>query len=380
MKIGIMTFWWDPDNYGQILQCYALQKYLEQQGHDPFLIRYMPTKSSPNWSTIFGQNSIRGFFGSCLGILRQKRNSTLAERFNRKNKRNFDIFLEQNVNVSSLIYTNYTQLRASVPEADAFIVGSDQVWNVRAFDNEVRPWFLDFVPKNTKKIAYSASFGRSDLKKEEINEIVPLLENIDFVSVRESEGLELCKKSRRFDCDHTLDPTLLLDKNDYLSMLGLDVDVEKKPDNQVFCYILMGKCVPWRDIKNWAESRRLNILPIPAHGSNMDMPFNKFQTPTIEGWVQSLNASKFSIVTSFHGMVFSIIFEKQFIVCMPEQWERSSRITSLLERLNLMDRIYSPNKGSFERQMNKQINWTSVRGRIRKDIDYSQEFLVKALA
>ena len=160
MKIGIVTFWNSEDNYGQILQCYALQRFLRDKGHDAFLIRYAPgRKINLKWVLSLPCRIVRKI---SLRLFRRKE-FRFSQRFKEMNRivrqenaahpRHFSTFKERFIAVTSRVYDQY-DIFTDPPGADAYIAGSDQVWG------SVDPvYYLMFVPEGCKKIAYAPSFG-----------------------------------------------------------------------------------------------------------------------------------------------------------------------------------------------------------------------------
>lgn len=131
MKIGIITFWQGKDNYGQLLQCWALQQYLRKQGHDPFLIRYdfVGNVRRPSFKRFLKLFLIYPIFLKIASIVNQNRNEKLRHYNDLKNKeRKFCDFLKENITVSDIIYSDYSALRKTPPLAECYITGSDQVW------------------------------------------------------------------------------------------------------------------------------------------------------------------------------------------------------------------------------------------------------------
>ena len=150
-----MTLWQTKHNYGAILQNYALQKYLSKQGYNPFLIRYV--------------EKIQGnvFFKIKVVLSKVKKRIVIEKNSCSKDKnRNFDDFIKKNMNVSPKIYIGYKELVNDPPEADAYIVGSDQVWNfynakLDICRDNIHAYFLDFGKENIRRISYAASWDRN---------------------------------------------------------------------------------------------------------------------------------------------------------------------------------------------------------------------------
>ena len=161
MKIGILTFWNTPDNYGQMLQCYALQTFLRSQGHDTFLVR-----TGNEWHPVSGfvsqlKDKIRSasrlrqyplyFAGKVVSNLAYLLAHGKLKQYTVE--RDFDCFRKEYLHCSEKIYS-LEELKQNPPQADCFIVGSDQIWNTRD-----GIYFLSWADDIVRKIAYAASFG-----------------------------------------------------------------------------------------------------------------------------------------------------------------------------------------------------------------------------
>ena len=151
MRIGILTFWWAYDNYGQILQCYALQRFLEKRGHEPFLIRYeykTEIQNPPVYHKFLKLFNVKKLV-SYLRTLNMKRKIQNEMSFH---NRHFDDFRKKYIKFGNKLYLSYKELVENPPEADCYIVGSDQVWNPdcigginnSSFENILNAYFLNF--------------------------------------------------------------------------------------------------------------------------------------------------------------------------------------------------------------------------------------------
>lgn len=168
MRIGIITYWSSSDNYGQQLQCFALQKYLKGLGHDAYLIKYMPTSKVPLWRRI-----VRFLKYHLLTPSGQKEKDKALAMVSQKNelnnvKRDFIGFRAKYIVSTDIVYHSIKELRENPPTADVYICGSDQVWNNRLEDENTAGWFLDFGSPKTKRLSYAASIGREIETKEYI--------------------------------------------------------------------------------------------------------------------------------------------------------------------------------------------------------------------
>jgi len=316
VKIGVMTFWWSEDNYGQLLQCYALQKYLRDLGHDTYLIRYDPRgdyiKSSFLEKVFKALNPVTLF-----KYLSFKKRVMIDAKEKRGNPRYFEKFRDQNIRQSEKIYYSYNELAQDPPDADMYIVGSDQVWNMfgvltnRAI-NMINAYFLNFGDSITKKISYAASFGK---EKSELDEVfvkifAPLLKKFDYVSVREKSGLEICRQCGIDKAEWVPDPTLLLDADEYRA-LYVGERLSPKPEKQYVLLYLIGNEFSFsiQSIYDWAQHRKLEVVYIT--GNSQQDSFKKTYATVLE-WIYLLENAEYVVTNSFHCTVFSLIFGKKF--------------------------------------------------------------------
>jgi hypothetical protein len=210
MKIGVVTHWRTTDNYGQILQCYALQKYLKLLGHEAFLIRYSPSSEKIKSSLL--RSFLRKLLCACSAERRKayakvRYYSSLYELNSELDKKRvFGEFREANLEVTEEVYSLYEQLRETPPIADAYIVGSDQVWSPSLASKDVGVWYLDFAPQGTKRIAYAASVGRQ-FKESEKKILIDYLKKFTAISLREHSVFEYCQKIGFKDSKQVVDPT-----------------------------------------------------------------------------------------------------------------------------------------------------------------------------
>lgn len=338
MKIGILTFWWSNDNYGQLLQCYALQKYLRDMGHDAFLIRY-------NWTLDLEPNPILYRILSALNpvklyrFLDNKRREFCVKKEQKSNNRHFDDFRERYIQQSKLLYSSYYELNKNPPEADIYIVGSDQVWNTwyknrKRFYKQIHAYFLDFGNKNIRRMSYAASWGDAKLPISFVNDVKHLLANFYYVSVREKSGVELCKICGRNDAEWVCDPTLLLSANTYRK-LYYNNTIRKPSKKYIVLYMLLNECkFDIQYVYDFAASKNLEVLYITGNGV---IDRRKKFFATIPEWLYLLDNSEYVITNSFHCAVFSTIFHKQFgvIKLTGKASSMNSRFESLFEVLGV---------------------------------------------
>lgn len=365
MKIGILTL---PiaENYGGILQAIALYRYLHNQGHDVVLI-YKEFKQ-PLLKKLIKNLLIKIPFHDFKGIKTTNNQKALRERklFHRP-------FIEKEIfKISESLYTKQElENFAKKENFDAVIVGSDQVWRItKKIDKCYKNYFLDFLDgSKIKKIAYAASFGKDYWEgKNDIKDISKLLEDFTAVSTREKSGVDICKKNFAFNnAIHVLDPTMLMSKEFYKNEIVSKYDTRRVPKNGLLTYILDegdGK----KEIINFVK-KNLNIEKV-HHLKGFNGSKIVYSVPE---WLDSFANADFIVTDSFHGMVFSIVFEKNFIV-IGNKSRGLERFLSLLSLLQLENRLINDTK-EIEKFNFELIDYNKVNVILRKEIIKSFNYL-----
>lgn len=353
-KIGIVTH---PlyANYGGVLQAVALYKFLEYQGFDVVLIN---KQQSYNFS-ILKDVIVYALQRVPLQNLRGYRANFLARNKHKK-------FIEkQNINISSPILKK-GDLKKVINDLNIAyaIVGSDQVWRWSYIKRYIyEDYFLRDLNSNVKKIAYAASFGINNWEApDKVDEIKKCLKDFKCISVRESSGIGICKDVFGVEnVEHVLDPTILIGKEFFHRACK---GVEKK-NIGIFSYIL--------DIndekKNIIESLRKKFV------DNKNISIGLNGDISIEEWISNFRDASIIITDSFHGMIFSLIFEKNFYV-IPNQSRGVDRFDSMLSILNLDDRKI---KNSSDINFENSIDYRTVNKKVSEIREVSKNFILNAL-
>lgn len=370
MKIGILTL---PlsDNYGGILQTIALYRLLNNQGNDVVLIY---KEFYPNLlKEIVKRILLRIPFNDFRNI-KANHKKEIASQERKKFHRSF---IENEIfRISKDLYTKKDLEKFMHDEKlDAVIVGSDQVWRKQYInDKYYKSYFLDFVDSNkTKKIAYAASFGKDSWEgKDDLNDISNCLKDFTGVSTRELSGVDICKSSFKFDsAKHVLDPTLLIGKDFYQNEIISKYDTSNIEKGGLVTYVL-DEANEKKEIIHFIKDT-LNIEKL-----NHIKGFNNSKiTYSIPEWLDSFANADFIITDSFHGMVFSIIFEKNFMI-IGNHNRGLDRFISLLTLISLKDRLIF----NLEDLKNKKINdidYDKVNKILELNKEVSLNFLIKAL-
>ena len=375
MKIAIITFFQSQDNYGQLLQCYALQRVLHQLGHKPYLIRYGFHNEYFHWlkkRNIFTKEGRKK-------ILRQLKHVFFPRK--RVLDRRFDNFRKKHLAKSWRCYNNLAELQRNPPKADCYITGSDQVWAQMLSKNDNRSFFLDFGLDHVKRIAYAPSFAVECYPEELKEKLANQLERFDAVSVREQTGVSICK-SVGFNSTLVLDPTILLTAQQYNTLI-------KEPKVGRYCFIYQvnvtsKKELWWDEFSSYNRDQGIKSIATfanPIEGVNMEiLEGAEYIYPSIEEWLGLVREAEYILTSSFHGVVFSIIFHKPFVVCLRRNsmYAGNDRVFSLLEQLNLSDRIMQPDKSASE-VISKKIDWDAVENRLIEKRKESIDFLKNSI-
>lgn len=363
MKIGILT---QPlhSNYGGLLQNYALQQTLVRAGHEVETIDW--GGGSGLHETLY-RIKIR-----VLHTLFPNKYPQLKYRPNKKER----AIIQRNTNHFINTYINHTEAmhsyeefvkQASKGKYDAYVVGSDQCW--RPCYNAFLPsMFLDFVQdKQVKRIAYAASLGTDkwEFTPQQTAVFVPLAKKFDMVSVREDSGVKLCKEHLGVDAVHVLDPTMLLTKEEYIQLI--EKEKEPKSNGTLFNYILDPDAKKSAFIQKVAKAKGLKafqVLPkCQAEIRTKEDVKKRIEDcvfPGVTTWLRAFMEADMTIVDSFHGMVFSIIFNKPFWA-IGNVSRGMSRFTSLLKMFHLEDRLLDADNLD-DVDFSKPIDWTMVNG------------------
>jgi len=342
MKIGIMTFWWSEDNYGQLLQCYALQKYLRDAGHDAYLIRYDYRQDVRTPALIKLLKGLNPYL--LLRYLNHKMKSRKLQEEARIHNRGFDDFRNKYLKQSEALYACYDQLEENPPQADCYIVGSDQVWNFSLYGSFfqrkiplVHAYMLDFGAETTKRMSYAASWSMDSLSSKLIAEIRPLLQRFSYVSVREEQGLELCRQCGYEDAELVCDPTVLLEAEEYRNLYRSE-GVQPPQYKYLLLYMLNNQCdFDIQRVYDFASERGLEVVYVTGNGV-LDKREKRFAT--IPEWLSLVDNAEYVVTNSFHCCVFSSLFGTKFgVVRLKGKFAgMNTRLESLFKQLELEPR------------------------------------------
>lgn len=363
MRIGILTL---PlhTNYGGILQAYALQTVLERMGHEVVVIDKPKVLPVPSLFMV-GKRIIKRLFGYRVGVFSEWKHNRIYPVISRHTQPFVENYIHRKIVHSS------EELKED--DFDVIVVGSDQVWRPIYYPGRIENAYLSFAQKwNIIRVAYAASFGTNNWEytSEQTKKCGELLKMFDVVSVREESGVELCKERFGVEAVHVLDPTMLLDKEDYIRL----IEKAKIPrsNGTLLNYILDETSEKHILIEQIAKEKNLVPFRVNSKVEDPTAPLEERIQPPVESWIRGFHNAEFVVTDSFHACVFSILFAKPFVVIGNKE-RGMARFESLLKMFGLEDRLY----GS-EQFGKKDIDWNAVRKRLTELRICSFELLKKS--
>lgn len=355
MKIGILT---QPlhTNYGGLLQAFALQKFLRDMGHDVLTVDY--TRKPRAWLAPY--RLIR----RCVAkfIFRKKNVELFPKPLEQGVGKFTQRFIDENIRTTKKIFAPARACDFEKYGFDAFVVGSDQTWRP-AFSPYMPTFFLDFLGNDTKtrRVAYASSFGKEEWEfTPKMTAIcAPLAKKFHAISVREDSGVTLCEKYLGVPAEHLIDPTMLLSKEDYCAIIKRDEERDlispKKNRGDLFVYLLA------ETAQNRAIVEKLaNIL---KKGISNGRALISDAFPPVSAWLRGFRDAKFVVTDSFHGCVFSIIFNKPFIA-LGNKSGGMARFYSLLKMFGLEERLVAVDQVLEQEEKIKQLAFAEIDWRL----------------
>lgn len=350
-RVGILTFHY-IDNYGALIQAYALKKAIDKlEGYEAEIINYIPEKFE--------------YYPYECGIDGKKKMEKKMSKFHQFLREKADV---KYPSISSIANLNY----------DIFCVGSDQVWNF-AISNSDTTYLLDVVSSDKKKISYASSIGqRVDELDYCVNEFKQYLSDFSKVSVREAEHKKWLKDKCEIDSEIVLDPTFLLDVEEYDDI----VSATPQKDSPFILFIWyqhdnqLGKALEFVN----TISRKYN-LPV-VHNIIYLKSYQNFHDDGgymyyggIEEYLWYIKNARIIVTNSYHTMLFSIHFKKSFYVFLVEKMR--SRFDTLGEKIGISDRYVTSyiNPGDITDKMDYDRIYELIEPLKNKSKNYLKEAL-----
>ena len=366
MKVEIITLH-RITNFGSMLQTYATQTAIEKLGHEAEVLDFVPEGMSfrrANWP----KNDVPAW----------KKFIKLPPLFavNLMEYHDVSRFLRKYIHISQKRYHCYQEIKADIPVADAYLSGSDQVWNTQNNNppEDLKAYYLGFAPEGKKRIAYAGSFGKNTFTDDEERIIKEYIAKHDYISVREDDGLKIL---HRFGFDngvHVVDPTLLLRGDEWRKFAS----VKKAPKpGYVFVYNLNRNGLIKEVAKAIAREKGLRIINFADTFDFIKGAKNRFGN-TAEDFVNHIANADYVVTDSFHGTAFSLNLNRQVIVVKAPRY--NSRIESILRVAGLLDTRLVGSVEEGLKAASTAIDYNDVNPMIDAERKKSYEYLKNALS
>lgn len=350
--IGLLSFH-KAENYGAMLQAYALQKAIDKLGYNS---EYLDL----DFNIVNREQSkkkMNRFF--------------LIEKFKNVRKK---LLIRGRIRKSSNFRQNYIKVSTEkfygdknindLSRYDSYIVGSDQVWNLR-ISNITKSFLLHFASDEKKKNSYASSFGVDSLPEEYIEIFKKYLVRFDNISVRENQGAEIVRTIIGREPQVCLDPTLLLTKEEWE-----EISKKRKYKKYVFVYSMDDSEKIIQKAKEIAKAKKLKILAIGLRKKYKGIKNIYDASP--QEWIGLIENADTIVTNSFHGTVFSINFNKNFYLeYLPEGWEVNSRLENIVDLFEIKSRLLN------ESESDVAIDYDVINGRLKAEREKSLVYLRK---
>ena len=370
MKVAILTWATNTNNYGSILQAYALQSFLEDNKYENELLDYYPRVGDYLWPC-------------SLGLYRKKVLKKIKRKFaTKKTKDNSwkeelnrccQSFVDKKLNVSKK-YNGLEEIKEANNDYDAFICGSDQIWSMQRVINPV--YYLTWVDEGKGKIAYAPSIpsGKFNDKKEKA--LIDNTKGFIDISIREEKAAKEIGYLLNRDIISALDPTLLVEDDFW-------VEKTKTHNNSkyILCYFL-GQNSKYRQcVQETKDKTGYKVKVVPFNEESFDINGEIKYGVGPEEFIDLVRNAEIVLTDSYHGTIFSIIFEKKFVLFKRfidgEKKDENDRIYDLAEKLKIEEHISDASDFSYEK--NKNPDYRVVKDYLRKERDKSRRFLLNSL-
>lgn len=366
MKIGLLT-WYKNENYGSALQAYSLYKILNGFGECD-IINYSGIHT-PQKNIDFYIHQIYKIYERCIKRAQRKR---FLDEIKLRNIK-FKSFYSDNFTLTNKCYS-YDDLYKLQDEYDVFICGSDQIWNPKFYSNAN---FLEFVEDSNRIISYAPSIGVSSLLNlRSTYDIKKNLKRFKYLSVRENTGKKAIKELVNRDAIVCCDPTILIGKKYWNSL----IKDKSKNEPYILCYFLSDNNKYWRYVEKLKKKLGINVKIIPINQKDIDRNFEYISGIGPLELLSYIKNAKYVCTDSFHGTIFSIMFEIPFTVLKRfsdnSEFSQNSRVYDLLELVGMKNRLEMEIENSDSLF---SIEWKEINDKINAEISKSMNYLSEAL-
>ena len=338
-KVGIITYH-KFYNYGSMLQAFALEEYLNNNGANAEIINYIIKDRKESKKDIL--------FSRIKRIFKPTKRKTMMFKLRnpniiKKHKEKFDTFYNKYMKLGDKEYGTEKQLEDDLPDYDIYMVGSDQMWNPYI---KIRSdaFYLSFVPDNKTKVSYAPSIGGNIIADKYLEEMKKYLKNFNYLSCRDEVGSEILSKALNRKVETVVDPTLLLNKEEWSKFAKKEIGVDEK---YIVCYFLGNKKENIQYAIDLGKRCGIKVYFIYSLANDLIDGLNYLFDVGPQEFLWLIKNAQYVCTDSFHGTIFSLNFNKQFYSFSKRkdgEGSDNNRIYGLLEKLNLKERLINPKK------------------------------------
>lgn len=361
MRISIITCS-RVNNYGALLQTFALCRYVFSLGHSVQVIDYRP--SYLEFCTRLWYCAGFDIKEWCKMVLRWRNRATVISKY-----RGVSDFANRHVPFTIREYRSIDELRTDPPMADVYIAGSDQIWNPELPNGTDEAFYLDFGPSSIKRISYAASFGVETMSSGYCYNMEKMLSNLDAVSVREESGQRICSD---YGVRSVLvcDPVLLLPSGFWMGI----ADESCVPEcSYLLVYDLMKSRVIERTAKMIARHHNLRIISVSPYW--LSYAHNNYGDCTPAQFLGLIKNAGFVLCNSYHGCLYSLIFNRDFLV-VERTDGLNTRMREFLYRYGLAKLLIKDERSSYC----EHIDYYNISKAMDADICFSRAWLSQQLS
>ena len=340
--IGIITFH-RAVNYGAVLQCFALQQLLDNLGLENAVIDYRCQFIEKHYSCIptVSPVHIRQFIKECFQI---------PTKF--ICRKNFDLFINKYLRMTHK-FIRKEDILSNDYHFDTIITGSDQVWNLEITGKDTT-YLLDFADENVRKVSYAASLGPVEIEQGYLDALKKHIQKFDVISLREPTAIETIKKISDKEIEIDVDPTVLVDINVWNELANKSKMKEK---DFIFVYLMQDSEILREKALQIVKEKNLKILfigmvsNIPVLGKNM-------KGALVEDFLWMIKNAKYVITNSFHGILFSLRFEKNFFWA----YQKGKKMSN--PRFQMLNQYYEIEKCCCNNKKINELDYKYIRNQM----------------
>lgn len=366
MKIGVITFSDFNTNYGSMLQAFSMKLFLERQGHKVTFIRYREYNQDLNAALTMKSRALLFAKKTAINIYSTTKYIDIKNR-----KKSFDKFKQQYFRYTRL-FTSNDELRNDLERFDAYICGSDQIWNIDCLGGLRTPYFLNFAPKDAKRIAYAASMGDYTIPVDMENSFREQLKNLDYISVREKESVSQLSQLSPKKIFDVVDPVFLNSDQEWGNFLP-DMGIRQP---YAVCYLVRRSAFAKEIIRFAKEYYRIPIFNLSDNQIYINGTSSKYISVGPLEFVSLIQGASFAIGTSFHLAAFSVLFDTPVLIAGLES--NRSRICNIF-KLACLEENFVTESDDYKKKVQHLSSSRADKVELQKKIVASKKFLAEAL-